>query len=178
MKSPKTRSIVKYLLIIVIVYASFYVFLFGLRFVLGSEYPLVVVEGISMEPTLQGGDLLLVKGIQNKSAIQVRDIIIFYEPYDKSNLVVHRVISITRLYGQEAFRTMGDNNPIPDPWTVHESDVLGVVVGRVPAVGSAILVIQSPVAKVVTATILIMLIIVNVFYDEEKPDKLQDKTSL
>ena len=177
----RTRNIFKYLLIIMVVYASFYVLLFSLKFFLASDYPLVVVDGVSMQPTYYGGDLLLVKGVQNKSTIEIRDIIVFHQPKSPTDrLIVHRVITIKH-NGQVEFRTQGDNvdtNYLPDPWIVQETDVVGIVVGIVPSAGSIILAIQNPFVKVFTAAVLVILIVVNVFYDEEKKDNFEGKTPL
>lgn len=172
----RTKSVLKYLLLIMVIYASFYVFLFSLKFFLGSEYPLVVVEGVSMEPTFYDGDLLLVKGVEDKRTIEISQIIVFYQPYNRERLIVHRVVEQIISSTKVEFETKGDNNNVRDQWRVREIDVIGVVVGRVPAIGSVILIIQSPAAKVFTATLLIILIVVNIFYDEEGQGKNSGKS--
>ena len=72
-----TKNLPKYLLLVAIVYTSSYVGLVTLRYALRSEYPLVVVEGVSMQPTFYEGDLLAVKGVENKLEITPLDIIVF-----------------------------------------------------------------------------------------------------
>ena len=163
----RTKRALKYLLLIAVVYASFNIFLSGAGFFLRSKYPLVVVEGISMEPTYYGGDLLFVKEVANKSTINYPDVIVFYEPISRSKLIVHRVAERIVLNTYVEFITKGDNNHTPDRWTVHESDIIGVVVARVPAIGSIVLTMQSPAGKVFTAGLLIVIVGINIFYDKE-----------
>lgn len=174
----RTKSALKCLLLITIIYASFYIFIFSLKFFLGNEYPLVVVEGTSMQPTFYDGDLLLVRGVEDKHRVEVLEIIVFYEPRNRDRLIVHRVVNRTISSTTVEFQTKGDNNPTRDPWRVREADLVGVVIGRVPAVGSVILIIQSPSVKVFTAILLIFLIAINVFYGEKKQDKTSEKTPL
>ena len=109
----------------------------------------VVVDGRSMLPTLQTGDLVLV--IRHYSSIKVGDVIVyrytgfFYGYYLKDALIIHRVVYIYRNNGVTCYVTKGDNNPVYDPGYpnvcgsiefngtvvsgVPASDVVGVVLG-------------------------------------------------
>jgi len=175
----KTKRALKYLLLIMIIYSSFIVFLFGLRFFLGTEFPIVVVEDICMVPVLYPGDLVVLRGVGDGRSIKPQDIIVFYyKPYGEGELFIHRVVKVTNISNILVFITHGDNNPPTSTETVREKDIVGVYMYKVPAIGSAILIIQSPPAKVFTAAVLIILIVVNVFYDEENPNKSQGKTPL
>ena len=162
----KTRTISKYLLLVAIVYASSYVALFSLRYVLRNDYPLVVVEGISMQPTFYEGDLIAVKGVDNKQDIMPSDIIVFHEPYDRNKLIVHRVVQRIMSNTRVEFVTKGDNNKSYDPWLVLDGDVVGLVIGRVPFLGSIIMMIQSPTGNVFSITLIIIIIIISIFHDE------------
>jgi signal peptidase I len=179
MKSSRTKRIVKYLLIIMVIYASFYMFLFSLRFFLGTEFPIVVVEDVCMVPALNPGDLAVLKGVGDGSSIRPQDIIVFYyKPYG-DKLIIHRVLKVMNTSNTLVFITHGDNNPPTATETVREEDVVGIYTSdRVPAIGKAIEIIQSPPAKVFTAALLIILVVVNVFYDEETLDKSQGKIPL
>ena len=173
----KTKRALTYLLIVLIIFASIRISLFSLRFILASDYPLVVVSGHSMERTFYDGDLLAVKGLADKHSINLMDIIVFHNPYDWNTLIVHRVIQIIPESSLE-FVTKGDYNSGPDPWRVQETDVVGVVVARVPSAGPFFMVIQSP---VVTVFLIVLLIIEYVGYSEyEKKKKVEDfgKTTL
>ncbi len=94
---------------------------------------LAVVEGRSMEPTLQPGDLIvIVKRISPKD-IAVGDVVVYRRG---GTLIIHRVI---RIEG-DALITKGDNNWLPDP-PVKFQAVLGKVLElggspiKVPLVG-------------------------------------------
>lgn len=68
------------------------------------------VDGISMLPTLQGGDLVVVQGVPFTD-IKVGDIIVYSGLCSSGGeSVIHRVVSI----GSSGLITKGDNNPQPD----------------------------------------------------------------
>ncbi len=52
------------------------------------------------------------------SSLQVRDVIVFHRPDNPAELVVHRIISLKHVGDALVIKTQGDNNPVPDPWTV------------------------------------------------------------
>lgn len=162
------KTILRVLLALSIVYASINIMLSSAGLFLGSKYPLVVVEGISMEPTYYGGDLLFVKEVANKSTIKYPDIIVFYEPISGTRLIVHRVITQVTLNGQIGFITKGDNNAINDRWTVRETDIIGVVVGRIQSAGSIVFVMQSQTGKIFTAALLIIIVGLNIIYEKDE----------
>lgn len=178
---PKTKRVLKYLLLITIVIISFRVALFSLKFVLGSEFPLVVVDGRSMEKTYYDGDLLLVKGVEDKNNIRLGDIIVFYQPDNREKLIVHRVVQILS-NTFVAFKTKGDNvltNPTPDPWTVSSADIIGVVWASAPAFAATVVVaIQSPVVTIFTVILLIIEFVSYSRDEEVKKSEGAGKTSL
>ena len=105
----------------------------GLKLVTGTDVPLAIVEGYSMWPTYDNGDVLLIVGVEPLD-LKVGDVIV-YRKYD-GTLVVHRVIDKSYIDGKWVFRTKGDNNPHPDPYPVWEDQVVGRVAGRlIPKVG-------------------------------------------
>ncbi len=105
----------------------------GLRLATGTEVPLAIVEGYSMWPTYDNGDILLVVGVE-PSDLEIGDVII-YRKYD-GTLVVHRVVDKSFVDGKWVFRTKGDNNSYPDPYPVWEDQVVGRVLGKlIPKVG-------------------------------------------
>jgi signal peptidase I len=64
------------------------------------------VDGTSMLPTLEGGDLVVIQGA-TVSQIQVGDIIVYGAPCSAGGeSVVHRVVSVTA----DGLTTKGDNN--------------------------------------------------------------------
>ncbi len=80
----------------------------------------VVVDGRSMLPTLQSGDLVFVVRVP-PTQIEVGDVIVyrftgnFYGYYLGNVLIIHRVIYIYYHNGTLCFVTKGDNNALPDP---------------------------------------------------------------
>ena len=86
---------------------------------------LAVVEGTSMEPTLQTGDVVVVIRRVGPEELSVGDIVVYRRG---GSLVIHRVVSI----GPSGLVTKGDNNWAPDPPVPYEA-----VAGKVLSVGGA-----------------------------------------
>ncbi len=103
----------------------------GLLLSLNTTSPFLIAKGISMEPTIHAGDMLLNKRIP-ASEIIVGDIIAFAVPpkrQEKFNvppIVAHRVIKIVEGPVHLAFVTQGDNSN-SDPYEVPYSAIHGVV---------------------------------------------------
>ena len=117
-----------------------------------------VIQTTSMVPTLVPGDVVMITKADPMS-IDVGDIIAFnlvaYEvdeqgrPIDMKGIkiTVHRVIERKIINGRLYFRTQGDNNPVPDPWLVPASGVLGKA-EKVASLGTFGLVLTNPVGRV------------------------------
>lgn len=102
-----------------------------LVFILLNLFGLVVlgtVEGPSMEPLFQTGDLVV---IVKSAEINVGDIIIFKKKVG-DGFIIHRVIEIRNISNSLYYVTKGDNNALPD---YQEFEVVGVpshrVIGKV-----------------------------------------------
>jgi len=94
----------------IIYVAAFAVLLFWAYFVQADTRR---VDGTSMLPTLEGGDLVVIQNVPIKD-IQVGNIIVYNGLCSASGLsVVHRVIQIT---SSDGLITKGDNNPEPDQY--------------------------------------------------------------
>lgn len=115
-----------------------------------DTWPLVM-NSMSMRPTLEVGDLIWVKNLTDASEITAApypegDIIVFMRssasPYD---VVVSRAIGKISANGTLYFQTQGDNNAWPDAEMISGDLVLGRVVGRIPLVGSLFSATGSPV---------------------------------
>ncbi len=98
---------------------------------------LAVVEGRSMEPTLQTGDLVII--LRDRGSISVGDVIVYYKNSD--SLVIHRVV---RIYvskdGIKYYVTKGDNNihadpPIPESRVAGKALEINDAVIKVPLIG-------------------------------------------
>ncbi|AHF81149.1 signal peptidase I [Thermococcus paralvinellae] len=90
----------------------------GLKIVLHTDSPLVIVVSGSMEPVFYRGDVVLLKGVKPED-IKIGDVVVYKRPYTKYP-IIHRVRAIEKLVlnGKEelCFVTWGDNNPAPDPY--------------------------------------------------------------
>lgn len=110
--------------------------------------PMVPVEGISMNPLLHFGDLVLLKRA-DVGHLKKGDVIAFRTTKDvqqKWNVpgsYVHRIVTVeTGAYGHQ-FQTQGDNVPGKDPfWTV-EQNVIGIYAGKIRGGGYPILFFRS-----------------------------------
>jgi len=91
---------------------------FGLKVILHTGSPLVIVVSGSMEPVFYRGDVVLLKGITNPDQVKVGDVIVYKRPgYEYP--IIHRVryVYTVKVNGkpERCFVTWGDNNPVPDP---------------------------------------------------------------
>ncbi|MFZ0625125.1 MAG: signal peptidase I [Acidimicrobiia bacterium] len=91
-------------------------------------YRVVGVEGGSMAPTIQMGDLIF---IGRADHLEIDDIGVFQV---NGKVVTHRVVGI----GPDgSYLTQGDANPTPDRWNGASVEVVGKYLFRVPLIGSA-----------------------------------------
>jgi signal peptidase I len=140
--------------------------LVGLPLALGtSTYPFAIVQGNSMYPNLQNGDLVIFTGAPTPSKIPNGTIIIFVQSSTglpvldslTKPIVIHRVVGIVQVSGSVFYRTKGDNNELDDPQLVPANHVLGIPAVVIPRVGVLFLFISSPQGLVaVTAVITII----------------------
>ena len=153
--SNMKRAVIESILLVVIAVIIAGSVWLGMNLYLNSDTPQVAVTTGSMEPTYHGfytasehetprifdGDLLLVRGIPS-SQIKAGDTIVF-NSLTISTPIVHRVVAVRENSdGTFSFRTMGDNNPGLDStafsedlgW-IHQDDVHGVVIFRIPHIG-------------------------------------------
>jgi signal peptidase len=114
-------------------------------------YPLTVVEGNSMVPTLQNGDLVYYTGCDGR--VENGSLIVFYQDNSGNPLfsgltqsvVIHRVVNVT--VGDDGllyYKTKGDNNNVMDAGFIRFDSVLGVKSVVLPKVGFAFLFLKSP----------------------------------
>jgi signal peptidase I len=89
-------------------------------------YKVLSVDGASMEPTVNQGDLMVVT---RPRTLEIGDIGVFQVD---GRLVTHRVIGIE---SDGSYITKGDANPSPDRWNGSQIEVVGVYRLRIPLVG-------------------------------------------
>jgi signal peptidase len=108
---------------------------------LGGPAAYVVVSGISMQPALQPGALVVAR---RQSSYDVGDVIVYRVPRGEPGAgtrVIHRV---TGGSGDAGYRTRGDNRRAPDRWMPRPRDIEGAKVVAVPGIGRAMLLLGSP----------------------------------
>ncbi|MEA2070554.1 MAG: signal peptidase I [Asgard group archaeon] len=181
--------------------------IFGFNWLLGvilhTNSPLVVVISPSMEPSYMGHkgdfqlqkDMLIIRGV-NPSKIKQGDTIVFYR-LQGTNLtaidydaipIVHRV---NRVYknnttGEYWFTTKGDNPETNDNFLpggsseelrIHESRLIGKVVGRIPYLGGITKAVQTRTGMIVLISIVaLFFIIAFLFGEEEDEDVFEEET--
>jgi signal peptidase len=154
--------------VVLVVILALLAFNEGLRLVTGTDVPLAIVEGYSMWPTYNDGDVLLVVGA-SPSDLKVGDVII-YRKYD-GTLVVHRIVDKSFIDGKWAFRTQGDNNPYPDPYLVWENQVAGRVEARlIPKVGVVFKALM-PYKYAIICLLIVVAVILAVWPSEKKEEE-------
>lgn len=86
--------------------------------------PYAVLTG-SMQPSMPAGTLVVVREV-DATEIGTGDVITFNPRPNDPTVVTHRVVGVGfDGDGRPVFRTQGDANDAPDPWTVQEQQVVG-----------------------------------------------------
>ncbi|AFK22219.1 signal peptidase I [Pyrococcus sp. ST04] len=108
----KVKEIVSTLLVIIVTLSIY----FGLKVVLHTSSPLVVVVSGSMEPVFYRGDIVVLKGVRPEE-VKVGDVVVYKSPIARYP-IIHRVrkIEVVNINGRNelCFVTWGDHNPVPD----------------------------------------------------------------
>ncbi len=102
---------------------------------LGGPAGYVIVAGVSMEPALHTGDLVVT---QSRLDYRVGDIVAFSTA---GGVVIHR---ITGGDAQQGFATRGDNREQADPWRPRPDDIVGVAWVHLPGAGNALAFVRQP----------------------------------
>jgi signal peptidase len=110
----------------------------------GGFTGLTIVNGHSMEPTYHTGDLVL---SIREPVYQPGDVVSYLIPAGQPGAggrVIHRIISVSTASGSAIYTTQGDNNTSADPWHFGTADVLGKAVFSIPAIGTVLSKLASP----------------------------------
>jgi signal peptidase I len=109
---------------------------------LGGPATYLVIRGSSMLPRYVTGDLVI---LRQEPAYRTGEIVGYRVPQGQigaGSLVIHRIAGGDPIHG---FVVRGDNNPAPDPWRPHPSDIAGTAWVMIPRVGQAIAAVRSPI---------------------------------
>ena len=106
---------------------------------------LLTVQTESMKDTINPGDLIIDVEVKDPAELQKGDIITFWTFIEgKRVLNTHRIVNIYDGGTFRIFETKGDNATIADAVTVHQNEIVGKYVFRIPALGTAIDFMQTP----------------------------------
>ncbi|HDM91807.1 MAG TPA: signal peptidase I [Candidatus Korarchaeota archaeon] len=130
---------------------------------LGVDSPITVVQGPSMKPTYEDGDILIIKRVEPEE-LSVGDVIVYRNPLRGNRLVVHRIVEIKSGPEGLTFITQGDNpvtNPRPDTVVVTPDMIVGIPVLHIPIpiLGHLLMWLQKPVARVLLISALALLFV-------------------
>ena len=109
-----------------------------------------------MEPTFLTGSLCFVDTKSDYDEVKVGDIIAFKL---QDSLVTHRVIEILPV-------TKGDNNDISDGLTTTKDNFVGENILALPYLGYGLSWIQTKKGKILTVTVVLALIVINIILSE------------
>ncbi len=111
---------------------------------LGGHTEIVVVNGTSMRPTYEPGDLVVTL---RSDRYEAGDIVAYSLAAGEAR-VIHRIVGGT----PDGFSTQGDNRDSKDPWTPSAADITGRAIWRVPGLGNVLVVLaRSSLAMAATA---------------------------
>ena len=137
----------------------------------------VIISG-SMEPSLEIGDVVVIKEFP-KEELQIGDVISFR---NGQSIITHRITDVKKdKNGKISFETKGDNNNIKDKNFVKFDDVEGKMVGKIPFVGKATILLKNKIIIIIILMIFYMMYIHNAKVEErrlmrkEKRRVLKDK---
>jgi signal peptidase I len=97
-------------------------------------YETFFVRSGSMEPTIETGSMIFLTKV-DASDLDKGDIITFDRPDKPGTLVTHRIFSVETNDQGRFFRTKGDANGTPDPWSVPASGTGWRYSFNIPKVG-------------------------------------------
>lgn len=118
---------------------------------LGGTHDYAVVDGISMNPKLHAGDLVV---MQQSSSYQVGDVV-GYHNAQLGRLVLHRIVG--KVDGHYVFK--GDNNSFLDAYHPTQAELVGRLWFHVPKVGGIFTWLHAPHHAGITVAIVAFLLL-------------------
>ena len=115
-------------------------------------YQALIVRSGSMSPTIPTGSIVFYTKIPS-AKVKVGDVIAFSKPGDPTEKVTHRVYQIGHSATGEYFTTKGDANGTPDDWRVPAVGTGWIARFHVPAIGYALVDLQSTLARLLLLVI-------------------------
>jgi signal peptidase len=115
-------------------------------------YQALIVRSGSMSPTIPTGSIVFYTKIES-AKVKVGDVIAFSKPGDPTEKVTHRVYQIGHGATGEYFITKGDANGTVDDWRVPAVGTGWIARFHVPAIGYALVDLQSTLARLLLLVI-------------------------
>lgn len=143
---------------------SFAVLYFSLGLAWGVFPPVVPVQGGSMRPFLQTGDVVLLHRV-NPSTLKVGEVIAVettktdQQTYGVPAQVVHRIVAVEHTAGGLAFKTRGDANSGADVFITYAPDVVGIMTGKVPYLGYPVIFFKSRQGEIFAAAMALVALV-------------------
>jgi signal peptidase len=122
---------------------------------LGGPAAYVVVSGVSMEPSLRNGDLVIA---HRRSSYRIGDTVVYRVPEGETgagSLIIHRIVGGSAASG---WVVQGDNKDVPDLWRPQSDDVVGSLWASMPGAGSILGQAMSPLALASISTLIALLL--------------------
>ena len=132
-------------------------------------YPLVVIAGPSMSPTIPLGAAVIERTVPAE-AIGVGDVVTVQMPNGVA--ITHRVVRLGEIAGATYLETRGDANAAADPVVVPAGDVTGVVTVAVPMLGFLLAFLAAP-SGVASVVLMLAALMVAIWAMEELDGSLE-----
>lgn len=118
---------------------------------LGGPAYYVIVDGRSMQPTYQQGDLVLVRA---RSSYAVGDVVAYQPDIGQRFPVIHRIVETK---GEGVYVTQGDNRAQADGWLASDANIFGAAWLHIPYGGRVIVLLRRPLTWLAVAAGLVAL---------------------
>ncbi|MHB8059960.1 MAG: signal peptidase I [Gaiellaceae bacterium] len=116
---------------------------------IGGSTSYMIIRGISMNPSIHSGDLVIVR---ERSSYSVNTVVAYRDTLDKQN-VLHRIVAVKG----DSYTFKGDNNPKPDPFQPAKAQLIGEKWIQIPYAGRALEWVQVPTNAAILAIAVILL---------------------
>ncbi|MBR2902746.1 MAG: signal peptidase I [Clostridia bacterium] len=127
----------------------------GVPSVFGIEF--FSIQTDSMSPFLEPGDLAIGIEVKDKKELKAKDVITYWTVINGERVLnTHRIETVYDGGNIRIFETKGDNSNSADPMTVHENQVVGKYLFKIPRVGKVFDYLQ-------TSTGFLVVIVIPVF---------------
>ena len=148
-KTEKSESkvlgmVINVVLVIVVLFAIFisftaYVTKSGSGVPTFFGYRSFAVQTDSMKPEFASGDMIIDSVVTDASELKIGDVITYWTIIDGQQVLnSHRIVEITDYENYLYFDTKGDNNTIGDNTGVHQNDIVGKYLFKIPNLGMVI----------------------------------------